>query len=360
MSQSQQVAIVDAFKRQMASQQEQFKAALPSHIPPERFVRVVQTAVITNPDLLNADRVSLLQSSMRAAQDGLLPDGREGALVVFKTKAKDGSWKAMVQWMPMVFGILKKLNNAGEIEAIDAYLVHENDKEHFQYRIGLDPEPIFSPDWWSDRGAVVGVYAVARLKSGARVVEIMNRHEVEKVRAVSRAKDSGPWVQWWGEMAKKTVLRRLSKRLPMSSDIDAVMDRDEEISAAEKEASLAAPQGNPLDDGPLAIEHDAATGEIIENTENGAEEGPPSASEAASAPANNQPPPVEIAEPDAADPFEGKSFSYAGGWFAADKGIPRDRHPGDLSGEDLEDWQTGHDAWWAANGGPKARKTTKG
>lgn len=359
MSQSQQVAVVDAFKRQMASQQEQFKAALPSHIPPERFVRVVQTAVITNPDLLNADRVSLLQSSMRAAQDGLLPDGREGALVVFKTKAKDGSWKAMVQWMPMVFGILKKLNNAGEIDAIDAYLVHENDKEHFQYRIGLDPEPIFAPDWWSDRGAVVGVYAVARLKSGARVVEIMNRHEVEKVRAVSRAKDSGPWVQWWGEMAKKTVLRRLSKRLPMSADIDAVMDRDEEISAAEKEAVLA-PQRNPLDDGPLAIEHDEETGEIIENTENGAEDSPPSASEAASAPANNQPPPVEFAETDAADPFAGRPMYFRFGWEGADQGVPRDRAPVDLDEEERADWQAGHDAWWAANAGPKARKTAKG
>ena len=67
MSQNTQVAIVDAFKRQMTSQQEQFRSALPSHIPPERFVRVVQTAVIANPSLLNADRQSLLLSSMLAA-----------------------------------------------------------------------------------------------------------------------------------------------------------------------------------------------------------------------------------------------------------------------------------------------------
>ena len=48
------------------------------------------------------------------------------------------------------------------------------------------------------------------------------------MRSVSRAAKNGPWVTWWGEMARKTVLRRLMKRLPSSADIDAVLENDNE------------------------------------------------------------------------------------------------------------------------------------
>ncbi len=58
---------------QLNNMEDQFKAALPAHIPAERFMRVVMTAVQNNPDLLKADRRSLWNSAMKAAQDGLLP-----------------------------------------------------------------------------------------------------------------------------------------------------------------------------------------------------------------------------------------------------------------------------------------------
>jgi hypothetical protein len=58
----------------------------------------------------------------------------------------------------------------------------------------------------------------------------MSLEEIEKVRKVSRAASNGPWVAWWGEMARKTVMRRLSKRLPMSTDLeDEIFSRDETL-----------------------------------------------------------------------------------------------------------------------------------
>lgn len=205
---------------------ESFKAALPAHIPVERFLRVVMTATQRNPDLVAADRVSLFNSALLAAQDGLLPDGREGALVIYNTK-KGSDWVKLVQWMPMIAGILKKCRNSGELSSVEAHTVHANDK--FSYRIGIDDQPVHEPDWFGDRGAVVGVYAVAKLKDGTRVSEIMGKTEIEKVRNVSRSKDKGPWVDWWEEMARKTVLRRLSKRLPISSDLDDLIRRDDAL-----------------------------------------------------------------------------------------------------------------------------------
>lgn len=220
----------------------QFKAALPSHIPVKRFQRVALMAIQTDPELLKADRASLYQSCLRAAQDGLLPDKREAALVVYRTNvAKRGEaprWENRVQYMPMVAGILKKVRNSGEIASITAQIVCKND--HFKYNPASDPVPDHQPDWFGDRGEIVGVYAVAKLKDGTHVVEVMSKREIEKVRESSRAKDGGPWTKWYEEMARKTVIRRLSKYLPQSTDRDALHDTvhaDDELFHADDSTS---------------------------------------------------------------------------------------------------------------------------
>ena len=77
---------------------------------------------------------------MKAAQDALLPDGREGALVIYRTKLRtnDGQerWVDAVQWMPMVWGLMKKARNSGEIASITAHVVYRHD--HFKLRLGDD------------------------------------------------------------------------------------------------------------------------------------------------------------------------------------------------------------------------------
>lgn len=237
---------IEIVRDQIGKMDSQFKAALPAHIPVERFSRVVMTAIANNPDLLDADRRSLFNSAMRAAQDGLLPDGREGALVIYKRNVKtaDG-WSSTLEavWMPMVFGIMKKARNSGEISSIEAHVVRANDR--FSYRVGIDDSPIHEPQWFGDRGDVVGVWAVAKLKDGTKIAEIMSLADIEKVRAVSRAKDKGPWVDWFEEMARKTVIRRLAKRLPSSSDLDDLIRRDDSLYDFEgaREAAKAVPAG---------------------------------------------------------------------------------------------------------------------
>lgn len=223
------------FQEQWTNQEAELALALPPHIPVERFMRVVRTAVAGDIALLHADRRSLFEASMKAAQDGLLPDGRDGALVIFrakvKEKGKDGQdkdvWINKVQWMPMVGGILKKVRNSGELVTIAAHVVYEND--HFEYSLGDDERIDHKPKMLGERGKAIGVYAVAKTKDGGIYREVMSLEQVEKVRGVSRAKDSGPWKDWWDEMAKKTVIRRLSKRLPMSSDLDDLIRRDDDL-----------------------------------------------------------------------------------------------------------------------------------
>ena len=211
-------AVINEVRHAIERMSPQFKAALPAHIPVERFVRTTLTAVQTNPDLINADRRTLFASATRAAQMGLLPDGREGAIVTFGNKC---------QFMPMLGGVLKLVRNSGELASIDAQIVYKADK--FTYRPGIDLVPAHEPDWFGERGEVVGVYAVAKMKDGSAYVEILSKKQVEQVRNVSRAKASGPWVTWWDEMARKTAIRRLAKRLPLSTDLDGVLHEDDAL-----------------------------------------------------------------------------------------------------------------------------------
>lgn len=216
---------IDIVRNAIQKMAPQFKAALPAHVSVEKFMRVTLTAVQTTPSLLEADRRTLFASATRAAQMGLLPDGREGAIVTFKNQC---------QFMPMLAGILKLVRNSGELASIDAQPVYRNDK--FTYRPGIDAVPMHEPDWFADRGEMIGVYAVARTKDGAAYVEIMNRQQIEAVRKVSRASGNGPWVQWYDEMSRKSVIRRLSKRLPMSTDLDGVLGEDDDLFRPEPDA----------------------------------------------------------------------------------------------------------------------------
>lgn len=195
----------------------QFALALPEHVTPERYVRVVVTAIQSNPTLQKADRESLLGAALKCAQDGLLPDGREAALVVYGTK---------VAYLPMIAGVLAKVRRSGELLTIAAHVVHE--KDAFTYVLGDQESIEHRPLLDGPRGKPIAAYAIAKTKDGGIYREVMSIEEIERVRQVSKAKNDGPWVGWWGEMARKTVLRRLAKRLPMSTDLLQVFQRDDD------------------------------------------------------------------------------------------------------------------------------------
>lgn len=334
---TQEVAKPRTFRDDFEKMTPEVRAALPPQIPVERFMRVVLTAVNGNPDLLAADRRSLFESAMKAAQDGLLPDGRDGAFVVYNTKAKDAngrdSWIKKVQWLPMIAGILKKVRNSGDILSLSAHIAYE--KDEFHYVLG-DDERIEHRPAMGERGAPVLAYAIAKTKDGGIYREVMTVSDIEKVRSVSRAKNSGPWVDWWDEMARKTVLRRLAKRLPMSTDLDDLIRRDDELYdfKSGRDAAIAdagrvfTPIAAPFADAPppklAAIDHDADTGEV-------ADEAPPPK---ADAPAPPPPPP----EPPT-DPVE---VAYDQGVAARKRGVSIKSIPADLKapGREVE-----ADAW---------------
>jgi recombination protein RecT len=214
----------EAFKRDVEKMKGEFGVVLPSHIPPEKFIRALQTAAQMNPDLAKADRRLLFGELMKCAQDGLIPDGREAVVTVFASK--DGS--ITPKYNPMVSGLCKRARNSGEISTIDAIEVHQNDTyeawvdekgQHFKHvRAHLN------------RGDVILTYAYAITKDGGFYFEEISEEQMKHIEEASRAK-FGPWKgPFKGEMRRKSALRRLMKfRLPSSSDIDQLVDRDKDM-----------------------------------------------------------------------------------------------------------------------------------
>jgi recombination protein RecT len=231
MAQAQAVALIDDVRRDLVKMRPQFENALPAHIPVERFERVVMTALQNNPKLLTCRRQSLFNACMRAAQDGLLPDGREGAIVPFGDDGDDGKKSAdTASWMPMILGIRKKARNSGEIADWYAEVVHEGDD--FEYVKGDDPHLFHRPSLVGGRTRkITAAYSICKFKDGTIAREVMTIAEVEDVRQkYSRAK-KGPWSDpiAYPEMVRKTVARLHSKSLPMSTDLDTLIRRDDEL-----------------------------------------------------------------------------------------------------------------------------------
>lgn len=206
---------------------------LPKEIDPDRFIRTTITAVQMNHELLYADRRSLIASCMRAAQDGLMLDGREAVLNIYKTKMKGqggrDEWVPVVQYLPMVRGLIKTIRNSGEVAHIDAAAVYERDE--FAFERGDAPKLVHKPFLGEeDPGKIIAAYVVVRLNNGEVHREVMPRRDLLKVRAASKANgENSPWAKWEDQMAIKSVIKRAEKLLPSSSDrLARVIEHDNE------------------------------------------------------------------------------------------------------------------------------------
>ncbi|MEY4501410.1 MAG: hypothetical protein RIS52_1300, partial [Pseudomonadota bacterium] len=218
------------FKQNLEARADQLRMALPAHISVEKFQRVALTAAQTNPALLDGtkvDRQSLFTALMKAAQTGLLPDGREGAIVPYKGKA---------QWQPMVAGIMKLVRQSGEIATWDVAAVYERDE--FERLLGDDQRIHHKPYDEGDPGKVIGAYSIITFKDGSKSKDYMSRWRIEKARAQGAAKDSLMWSQFYDEGSIKTVVKHHSKRLPMSTDVEAIFEKDDSMSAGQSAAAL--------------------------------------------------------------------------------------------------------------------------
>lgn len=213
-----QQVLSDQFKKQLA-------LAVPKHLNADRMARIAATEVRKNKALLNTEPTSFLGSVMQAAQLGLEPGSALGQAYLVP-------YGNQCQLIIGYKGMIDLARRSGQVLSLNAYAVREGDD--FNFQLGLKPDIHHVPSLEADRikKPITYVYAVATLKGGGYQFEVMSRAEVEAARA--KAKSKNIWNTYFEEMAKKTVIRRLFKYLPVSIEALEITNADAKREAGEK------------------------------------------------------------------------------------------------------------------------------
>lgn len=241
--------------------------ALPSVITPERFTRMVLSALSSTPKLAECSPQSFLAAMMTAAQLGVEPNTALGQAYLLPYR-NHGNMEC--QFQLGYKGLIDLAYRSGEVSVIQAHTVYENDV--FEYELGMDPKLRHVPAK-ADRGEAVAYYAMFKTKDGGYGFEVMSVDDVQRhAQRYSKRYGSGssPWRSNFDEMAKKTVLKRALKYAPLKSDFVRGVAQDETIKAELSDEMYAVPdetvfeaEGEEI--GSTAV--DTETGEVIGDAE---------------------------------------------------------------------------------------------
>lgn len=228
-------------------------AILPKHLDPERMVRVALVATVHQPKLLECSGQSILLAVMQASQLGLEIGGALGHAYLVP-------FKGVAQFIPGYRGLIELARRSKAVWGMEARAVFDGDK--FDWAYGLYPKLEHKP--LSKTRDLTHVYAVARMDQGNEF-DVMDREDIEAIRSRSRAKDNGPWITDYNEMAKKTVVRRICKMLPLSVQLAAAVEADNRsegaVAAQNELLDLPVPE---LEATPPQPEEDASTMSVKE------------------------------------------------------------------------------------------------
>ena len=113
-------------------------------------------------------------------------------------------------------GYVELAYRSGLVKSVQARLVYEG--EPFRELGGSSPKLVHEIGPHDDATPIVAAYAVAQLKTGGTVWEVIREREWERARKASQlgSKNKGPWLDHRPEMILKTSVRRLEKWLPKS------------------------------------------------------------------------------------------------------------------------------------------------
>ena len=208
-----EVATKDSFSTMLTTELENNKAALPADFNIARFTQN-SLALLNSNDVLKkfAKQYGTAQIKvglMRGAYLGLDSLNAEMYLIPYGSQ---------LNFMPSYKGMVKLCMrySTRPIKSIYAKCVREGD-EFEEVIIGGEPSINFKPVPFSDK-PIIGVFGICNFADGGCTYEVMSRDEVEQCRKSSKAQNSPAWKSYWSEMAKKTVLRRLSKSITLDMD----------------------------------------------------------------------------------------------------------------------------------------------
>lgn len=223
------------------------RQAVPRHLSPERMMRVLALAVQKTPKLGECDLMTLLGAMMVCASLGLEPNTPLGHayLIPFNGRRKDpqsGRWVDIVEVQLIIGyrGYIELARRSGGLVSIHADVVYPGDEFSFEY--GSNQHLRHVPTG-SREAEPIWAYCHAKLTDG-EAFGVMPYAEVLKIRNQSqgyrtalqnkgaaedwkrRSYESNPWVAHEYAMACKTMVRSLSKVLPMSIEFASAAELD--------------------------------------------------------------------------------------------------------------------------------------
>ncbi|MFP4514027.1 MAG: recombinase RecT [Acidimicrobiales bacterium] len=298
-------------RRIIDAQKPGFQAVLPAQVDIDRWARLTMSAVKASPELVQAfgteqGQMSVLLAAMQCATVGLEPNTALQEAWILPRKNK-GVLEGQLQIGYR--GLLKLARQSGEIETVFAQVVREGDT--FTWGRDLDRDHLShtpDPDGDEDR-PITHAYAIVRYRNGGRDFEVMPWKAIEKHRAMSdswrneKARPYSPWTKWTADMAAKTVLKKLAKRMPMSAQAEMAIASDEaelrlnsddgviDVSDSFDAAPLGELSAGDADTGPPAGV--TADGEVVDEPESAV-----GADSAGSDGAEDPPPPAADPTPD--------------------------------------------------------------
>lgn len=200
----------------------QISMALPKHIDPNVMIRVALTAISKQPKLLECDQASLIGAVITSSQLGLMPDGvlGEAYLIPFGKK---------VNFIPGYKGLAQLAFRSGKVKELYTEPVYASDEFHYSKGINRDLVHIPNSDGVNKlKERPTHFYAVIKYMNGGFDFEVMTQADVNLVRARSQGKNNAVWDDYYEEMGKKTVLRKLLKMAPLSTEVQRAVGLDEE------------------------------------------------------------------------------------------------------------------------------------
>lgn len=145
---------------------------------------------------------------------GLEPDNQRAYLIPYKDVCT-----LIVSYK----GLVELMRRAGDVASIHADIVCDNDE--FSHNMGVID--LHSFDLRSPRGSMFAAYCQVTFKDGAKQSAIMSKAEIDGIRDRSKSGQNGPWKTDYNEMAKKTVVRRVSKMITLSPEIMQAVENSE-------------------------------------------------------------------------------------------------------------------------------------
>lgn len=195
----------------------------------KREISFAVQAINRSAQLQKCSKDSLLQAVLNVSNVGLtLNPAAKEAYLIPRYSSLTRSMEAGLD--PSYIGLVKLLTNTGSVTSMVCQIVYSADR--FELDLANNHNPVIHRPELSSakKGDIIGAYTLATLCDNTRQVEWMDVAEINEIRERSETYkaykankiQSCTWASDFGEMARKTVIKRIYKYLPRSEKAAAL------------------------------------------------------------------------------------------------------------------------------------------